>query len=231
VNKLYLITARGGSKGVPGKNIKELYGKPLIYYSLDVAKKLAKDTDICVTTDSQEIIKKVEDYGIKIPFVRPKYLATDAAGSYEVIVHAVKYYQSKGTYYDCVVLLQPTSPFRTKQNVQDALKLYSGKYDMVVSMREARTNPFYQTYIENSDGFMHKVIDTYYTRRQECPKVWEQNGAVYIINVKSLLANTSFSQFKKIKKYEMEDLYSTEIDSIADWNYCEYLLKEKLVSI
>ncbi len=228
---LYLITARGGSKGVPGKNIKELCGKPLIYYSLDVARKLAKDIDICVTTDSLDTKKKVEDYGLKVPFVRPKYLATDTAGSYEVIVHAVKYYQRKGTNYDCVVLLQPTSPFRTKEHVQKALKMFTENYDMVVSMRKARTNPYYQMYAENSKGYLRKVIKTHFTRRQDCPEVWEQNGAIYIIKVKSLLSNNSFSRFKKVKKYVMEEIPSTEIDTLTDWKYCEFLLKEKLVTI
>ena len=106
---LYVIPARGGSKGIPHKNIKLLHGKPLIYYSIDIARSLTNDEHICVSTDDEEIIKVVSDYGLKVPFVRPRELANDTASTNDVLIHALKYYESIGKNYTAIVLLQPTS--------------------------------------------------------------------------------------------------------------------------
>ena len=106
---LVIIPARGGSKGIPHKNIKELEGKPLICYTIDAARKFTTDDNICVSTDDDAIIKVVEAYGLRIPFKRPGYLATDNAGTNGVLLHALDFYERKGNQYDMVVLLQVTS--------------------------------------------------------------------------------------------------------------------------
>ena len=121
---LVIIPARGGSKGIPRKNIKPFDGKPLIYYTIDCARAICSDEDICVSTDDAEIITVVEQYGLKVPFVRPAELATDTAGTYEVLLHALEFYEKRGVHYDVVVLLQNTSPFRAPQQVKEALNLY-----------------------------------------------------------------------------------------------------------
>ena len=90
---VFVIPARGGSKGIPGKNIKPLCGKPLIAYSVEVARQLADDRDICVTTDDERIAQVVKNMGLDVPFMRPDYLATDGCGTYEVLLHAVKFYE------------------------------------------------------------------------------------------------------------------------------------------
>ena len=118
---LVVIPARGGSKGIPHKNIKPLNGKPLICYSIDVARKFTTDEHICVTTDDDEIIKVVEDYGLKVPFKRPEELATDHCGSNEVIQHAYQFYTKQGVQYDAIMLLQPTSPFRKVEFLNEAV--------------------------------------------------------------------------------------------------------------
>ena len=143
---LVIIPARGGSKGIPHKNIKPLNGKPLIHYTIDVARGIASDEDICVSTDDADIIKCVEEYGLKVPFVRPAELATDTAGTYEVLIHALDFYEKQGKTYDVVLLLQNTSPFRTVQHVKEALELYRPDIDMVVSVNETKTNPYYNCY-------------------------------------------------------------------------------------
>ena len=113
---LYIIPARGGSKGIPHKNIKPLNGKPLIYYTIDVARQLTSDENICVSSDDAEIIQAVEDYGLKVPFKRPDHLSTDTATTNDVLLHALNFYQSKGINYEVIILLQPTSPLRTVQH-------------------------------------------------------------------------------------------------------------------
>lgn len=226
---LFVIPARGGSKGIPHKNIKPLGGKPLIRYAIDCARHLANDEDICVTTDDSEIIKCVEDYGLKVPFVRPAYLATDTMGTYEVLLHAFDFYEKLERKYDTIVLLQPTSPFRTSEDVEGTMSLYNDKLDMVVSVKEAATNPYYNSFEEDVNGFL--VIskgDGHYDRRQDAPKVWEYNGAVYVINPNSL-KKEPISAFKKIAKYEMDSLHSLDLDTLLDWKIAELLIKEQSI--
>ena len=168
---LYIIPARGGSKGIPGKNIKPLAGKPLIAYSVEVAQQLAPDCDICVTTDDLEIIATVENMGIKVPFVRPAELATDHSGTYEVLLHALNHYEQQGISYDRIVLLQPTSPFRTVDDVNNCLKLYTPDIDMVVSVKQASANPYYNAFETDENGFLHiSKGEGNYTRRQDARK-------------------------------------------------------------
>ena len=171
---LVVIPARGGSKGIPHKNIKPLAGKPLIYYTIDVARQIVSDDDICVTTDNAEIIDCVENYGLKVPFVRPSELATDTASTYDVLLHALNFYEQQGKHYDAMLLLQNTSPFRTSDQVKEALKLYSNDIDMVVSVKECSANPYYCVFEENSEGFLNiSKGKGNITRRQDAPKVYE----------------------------------------------------------
>lgn len=225
MNILYVIPARGGSKGIPRKNIKLLNGKPLISYAIDTARSLATDDNICVSTDDDEIIQVVENYGLKVPFKRPEYLATDSAGTNEVLLHALDFYEKQGQHYDVIVLLQPTSPFRSAKHVEEAVKLYSSEVDMVVSVKEATANPYYNCFEENQEGVLQiSKGDGHYTRRQDAPKVYEYNGAVYVINTNSLKQRT-LSQFNKRVKYVMDDFHSLDLDNMNDWVFAECLMK------
>lgn len=221
---LFFIPARGGSKGVPGKNIKLLNGKPLIQYSIDIARHLTSSEHICVSTDSTEIAAVVKSNGLDVPFLRPPALATDTAGTYEVIMHALDFYEQKGAFYDIVVVLQPTSPFRTAQQVSSALELYTDNIDMVTSVKETSSNPYYVLFEEDSNGYLAKSKEGNFVRRQDCPPVWELNGSIYIINVSSLKKGPVHS-FKKIVKYEMSEKTSVDIDTPLDWLWAEFLIK------
>lgn len=226
---LVIIPARGGSKGIPHKNIKPLNGKPLIHYTIDVAKGVAKDEDICVSTDDPDIIKCVEDYGLKVPFVRPAELATDTAGTYEVLLHALDFYEKQGRHYDVVLLLQNTSPFRTIKHVKDALSLYSSDIDMVVSVNETKSNPYYNCFEEDPNGFLKKTLDgTMFTRRQDAPVNYEFNGAIYIFNAQRL-KEEHFGNFTKRVKYVMDDLHSVDLDNMIDWKFAEFIINEHLI--
>lgn len=223
---LVVIPARGGSKGLPGKNIKPLNGKPLIYYTIDAAREVVDDSDICVTTDDEYIVSTVEKYGIKVPFLRPSKLASDNAGSYEVLLHALKFYQDKGIRYERIILLQPTSPFRTGHQIKEANKLWNFDLDMVVSVKETKSNPYFLLFEENKHGFLEKSKSGNFLRRQDCPKVWEYNGAIYIINVKSL-QKFKLNEFTKVVKYEMDNFSSLDIDDMMDFLMAETLVKMK----
>jgi CMP-N,N'-diacetyllegionaminic acid synthase len=222
---LYLIPARGGSKGLPGKNIKALCGKPLIYYTLDVVKGVATDADICVSTDSDDIIATVEAYGLKVPFKRPAQLALDTSGSYDVLIHALNYYEALGIKYDNVMLLQPTSPFRKQYHLEEIQSAYNGDIDMIVSVAKSHQNPYFTLFEEGADGFLMKSKQGEFESRQMAPPVYFYNGSLYLINCKSL-KKSPLNQFQKVRKYVMDDLYSVDIDGPLDWALCETILKE-----
>lgn len=226
---LVVIPARGGSKGIPHKNIKPLGGKPLIYYSIDVARQFTTDENICVTTDDPEIISVVEQHDLKVPFVRPAELATDICGSSEVIQHAYQFFAAKGIQYDAIVLLQPTSPFRKVEFLKEAVALYDESIDMVTSVRPAACNPYYDGFEENEDGLLQiSKGDGTIARRQEAPKVWQQNGSIYVINPKSLIEK-GMGGFTKIKKYAMPETYSVDLDTMLDWKMAELIIKEGIL--
>ncbi len=224
---LIIIPARGGSKGLPGKNIKPLNGKPLICYTIDAARGVCSDNNICVSTDDDEIISVVKNYGLDVPFVRPLKLAMDNAGSYEVLLHAIDYYSSIGKEFSTIVLLQPTSPLRDANHIKEAISLYTTNLDMVVSVFETKSNPYYVLAEEDEDGFLQKSKEGNFDRRQDCPKVWEYNGAIYVINVNSL-KNKSMSGFSKVRKYEMDHLSSVDIDDQLDFDICEKILERRM---
>ena len=233
---LFLIPARGGSKGIPNKNIIKLYSKPLIGYTIEACLKASKifDSEICVSTDSSDIKKIAEDFGIKVPFLRPDVLSTDTASSEQVILHALDWYQKKGINFDFLVLLQPTSPLRKFCHIVEAINLFlensQNRIDMAVSVKISKANPYFNLYEENDNGLLTKTIKSSYTRRQDCPKTFEYNGAIYVINIDSL-REKSIIDFDKIKKYVMDEVSSLDLDETEDLLLCEYYLQKSLNSI
>jgi CMP-N,N'-diacetyllegionaminic acid synthase len=219
---LYVIPARGGSKGIPRKNIKLLNGKPLIYYSIDVARQLTDDINICVSTDDDEIIKVVENYGLKVPFKRPNYLATDTATTNDVLLHAINFYEAKGIYYDLLVLLQPTSPLRNATHIKEALNLYHEQLDMVVSVKKSYAPAILCT--ENENGFLEFCFNKSGLRRQDFSTFYEYNGAIYVINIEKL-KKIEIGEFTSKKKYVMDEISSLDIDTPLDWIIAENIIK------
>ncbi len=224
---LCVIPARGGSKGIKKKNIKELAGKPLIYYSIDIARAFFQDSDICVTSDDDEIIDTVKSAGLSVPFKRPAELSGDSAGTYETLLHAINYYEEKGVYYDTLMLLQPTSPIRQKNDLKNMIDLYRNQADMVVSVGVSHHNPYFNLFEEDSTGYLQKSKPGNLKTRQECPPVYFYNGSVYLINVASL-KQKPISQFEKVCKYVMDEIHSVDIDTPLDWLVCEEIIKAEL---
>lgn len=221
---LFVITARGGSKGLPGKNIKDLCGKPLIAYSIDVARAFTDDENICVSTDSEEIKQVVETYGLKVPFLRPDYLATDTATSNDVLVHAVQFYEQQGRHYTRLCLLQPTSPLRTVEDVQGALSLYRDDIDMVVSVQKSHAPAVLCQ--ENAEGFVELTFNKKGAGRQQLTDMYEYNGAVYVIRIPSLLEK-GMGGFTRRLKYVMSKEHSVDIDDLIDFQLVETMLKNQ----
>lgn len=221
---LVVIPARGGSKGLPGKNIKPLNGKPLILYTVEAAREVFPDELICVSTDDEEIKKVVEASGLEVPFLRPAHLATDQSGTHEVLLHAINFHEQNGYYPDTLILLQPTSPLRNASHIKEALAVYDESCDMVISVNETKANPYYTLREETKDGWLVKSKEGNFTRRQDCPKVYEVNGAIYIANI-NITKEMTFSYFKNVKKYVMKKEYSIDIDTNSDYILASILIK------
>ncbi|MBN2519485.1 MAG: acylneuraminate cytidylyltransferase family protein [Bacteroidales bacterium] len=223
---LYLIPARKGSKGITHKNTRLLNGKPLISHTIECALEVADSADICISTNDEDVVEICKKYNIEIPFLRPEELASDTAGQYDVIKHAYNQYKINGLYYDAVILLQPTSPLRKPLNVREAKMLYSNNIDMVVSVCETKSNPYFVLYEENEHGFLIKSKKGHFIRRQDCPKVWEFNGAIYVINHMALEKYNSFNDFCKIIKYPMNEYNSVDIDNELDFMIAELIMNK-----
>ena len=169
----------------------------------------------------------MQKVGYSVPFLRPAELASDTAGSYEVIMHAIKFYEELGRNYDKVILLQPTSPFRTSNHVKEALNLFNQEYDMVVSVREPKKDLLSVLMIEDEMGWLHRNNFTKDVNSTSKGKMFELNGAVYVINVPSLKRSTLL-QFTKVKKYVMDEVSSLDIDSPLDWLVAEALFQQNI---
>ena len=220
---LVVIPARGGSKGVPGKNIKLLGDKPLIQYTIDIAKEVFPSEVICVSTDNHKIKAVVEKLDLSVPFIRPAELATDYSGTNEVLLYAVNYYESKGYIPDTLILLQPTSPFRTAKHLREALNLFDDNCEMVVSVRETKSNPYFILREENDQGWLVKSKKSNFIRRQDCPKVYEINGAIYIVGI-NVLKEKPMQELYRVRKYLMDEVSSHDIDSMLDWELAERII-------
>ena len=226
---LVIIPAREGSKGLPGKNIKLLDGKPLIHYTIEAAREIFDDEDIYVSTDSEEIKQVSEQAGIKIPYLRPKSLARNISSTQDVILHTLSHYvKLNNEEPDIIVLLQPTSPLRQSSHIKEALQYWRNNIDMVVSVKETNSNPYYVLFEENKNGFLRKSKKGDFTRRQDCPKVWEYNGAIYLINPSSIRA-TKINNFTKVVKYQMSEIASIDIDSELDFKLAEFITENERV--
>lgn len=225
---LVVIPARGGSKGIPRKNLKLLGDKPLIAYTIEVARELFADAQICVSTDDDEIAAFARTYGDIVPFMRPAHLSTDEASSQDVILHALDFYREKE--YKAVVLLQPTSPFRKKAHVEACLELFNPSVaDMVTTVSETHANPYFNLMEENDEGFLTRSKPSGFTRRQDCPPVYALNGAVYVINTQSV-RNKPIAQFEKVQKVVMSALESVDLDTPLDWKIATLILAESAQS-
>lgn len=221
---LWLVPARGGSKGIPGKNVRPFAGRPLVLRALDQALALAAPGDtVYLSTDSDEIRNLGLQLGDVAPFKRPAELASDTASTYDVLLHALAEFERRGKIFGRLVLLQPTSPFRTLDDIRRTLDAWHPGIDMAVTVTEAKANPYFNAFEADSGGFLHlSKGDGSVARRQDAPKVWEYTGAVYAITV-SALALSPMSRFKRIVPVPVDASHSVDLDTPEDWAVAETL--------
>lgn len=223
---LVVIPARKGSKGFPKKNLKKLNNKPLIAYTIEAAKECLFEEEICITTDDRDIADLATSYNLPPQFLRPPHLSSDTASMIDVLKHCVEFYENKEIFFKTLILLQPTSPFRTSEHIKDAMALYEQEeIDMLVSVKETKANPYFNLFEQNQKGYLVKSKRSNHSRRQDVPKVYEYNGAIYIINVDALKKVKSLDNLIKVKKYVMSSLSSIDIDNELDWILADQIAK------
>ena len=217
---LAIIPARGGSKGLPGKNIRPLAGKPLIAWTIEAARQSRYIDRLILSSDAEEIIRIAREWGCDVPFVRPSELARDETPGMEPVMHALD--QCPG--FDVVVLLQPTSPCRSHRDIDACLELLRDRHaPAVVSVTESPCHPAW-TYRVESDATMRPFLETAATRRQDLPSAFCLNGAVYAATHQSLIEARSFMGEQTLA-YLMPRERSVDIDDAVDLALAEALLR------
>jgi CMP-N,N'-diacetyllegionaminic acid synthase len=219
-----LITARGGSKGIPRKNIKLLGGKPLIIWTIEAALGSTMLSDVVVSTDDPEIADIALRAGAQVPFMRPSELAQDQTPGIDPVLHAL----DQLPHYDSVLLLQPTSPLRTSADIDGCMNMIAEKKSLsVVSVSEADTHPYW-IYRLNTDQTMARFVNAApIARRQDLPLAFALNGAMYFAQSNWLRRSRSLVA-EETQAYVMSRENSVDLDTPLDWKYAEFLLKELL---
>lgn len=225
---LCVIPARGGSKGLPGKNIKEISGRPLIAYSIEQAKGAKYVDRIIVSTENREIADIARRYGAEVPFMRPRKLATDDCSIIDVLLHAMDWMENKGKCkFDILVLLHATAPLRTTEDIDNSIKLLADKKaDNVFSVTEAHRNPYFNMVEVRENGTVGLVKSGSFVTRQSAPRVFDMNASIYVW-WKDVLRKKKSVFLKKSHVYIMPRERSVDIDDYLDFRIAEMLLKEK----
>ncbi|MCJ8007611.1 cytidylyltransferase domain-containing protein [Lederbergia wuyishanensis] len=230
MNRICTICARGGSKGVKNKNIRDLLDIPLIAHSIIQAKKSSMFEVIAVSSDSNDILAIAKEYGADLLIERPKELATDQAAKLPVIQHCVKVSEEKlDRKFDIVVDLDATSPLRSIEDIVQSLTQFEGNKDAtnLITGAPARRSPYFNL-VEVIDSYvsLSKPLEKGIVRRQDAPKSYDMNASIYIWRRESLLKSTSVFQSNTIL-YEMPEERSIDIDSELDFEFVSFLAKKR----
>lgn len=228
---LGLIPARGGSKGIPGKNRKELYGKPLMQYTIEAALNSKQLDSVVFSSEDAQLIELAASLGADIPFVRPTELALDTSGSLSVAQHALNTLEEQGKRYDAVCLLQVTNPFRTTKFIDEAvLKFKNSNMDSLLSVLEVphEYNPHW-VFKSTTDGLLELATGEaeIIKRRQDLPKAFIRDGSIYITRSVVLLEEESLYG-KNIGYIESDPSRHVNIDTMTDWNKAVELAQKLL---
>lgn len=225
---LGIVPARGGSKGLPGKNTKLLYGKPLIGWTIETALRSSYLDEVMVTTDSPEIAEVAKKCGASIPFLRPPELAQDSSATIDAIVHAIDFYKQHGRNFDFICLLEPTSPLREQEDIDRPLEiLMTGSADAIVGISKTiGTNPAFLVTLDTDGRLQYLDKNSRTLRRQDIPDVYFFEGTIYFSKTDILLNKKTFYHANTIG-YEVPKWKSLEIDDIWDFVMVEAIMKHR----
>jgi CMP-N-acetylneuraminic acid synthetase len=224
------IFARGGSKGVPGKNIKEICGKPLIAYPIEIAKEIESIEKIFVSTEDDNIATVAKEFGADI-IPRPHDLAQDDSPEWLAWQHAVKWLEEKGESFDIFVSLPTTSPLRNKKDITQCLATLDDKTDIVVGVSEATRSPYFNMVRKDYNGFLKVFLedDNKYTRRQETPAIYDMTTVAYVSR-SEFIRNATGIFDGKVKGVNIPSERALDIDTELDFEIAEFLMDKVLRS-
>ena len=230
MKRFAFIFARGGSKGVPGKNIKEIYGKPLIAYSIEIAKEIESIEKVFVSTEDNNIATVAKNFGAEI-IPRPQRLAQDTSPEWIAWQHAVKWLEEEKENFDIFISLPATSPLRNKKDISQCISSLDERTDMVVGITEANRSPYFNMVEKNDDGFINILIknDNGYTRRQETPTVFDMTTVAYVTRPE-FIRNYKGIFEGKVKGVEIPAERALDIDTELDFEIAEFLMYKELKS-
>ena len=224
---LVVIPARGGSKRVPGKNIRLLGGKPLIEWSIDVAKKVFKPNEILVSTDDDEIATIAKKRNVLVPWLRPPDLSLDESKSAEVVIHAVNWYEDKFGLIDGVILLQPTSPFRTEATLRSAIKLYENNdRKSIVTVSPSNLNPKWNFTIEKDRLVPSMLLDDFNLQIHDSTSLFSLNGLIYIISPSEIRLTNNFIGPNTVPLIVNSEREAIDIDTEFEFKVASFLCNE-----
>ena len=225
-----IIPARGGARGLPGKNVRDLCGKPLIAWTIDTARKSGAVDEIVVTTDSSEIADIARDCGASVPFLRPEELASDASPTIAAVDHALTFYlRERQRRFDYTVLLEPTSPLREDDDIDRMLRLLDERreaFDAIVSLGEVSEHPSIVKRLRDHvvEPFCPELAQ--HTRRQDNESAWFPYGVAYVVKTDVLLAERSFYP-PRCLGFPIQRYQNYEIDSIYDFICVEAIMRHR----
>lgn len=222
---LAIIPARGGSKGLPRKNVMELGGMPLLSWTIQAAKRSKYVDRVILSSDDEEICAVAKDYDCDVPFIRPSELASDTSDSASVVSHAL---EQAGTGFDIIILLQPTSPFRNEKNIDDALEQFVYNEALsLVSVAQLNKSPEWLFSLNSENNRLSQLFlnNGLVTRRQDSQKAYFLNGAIYIFDKNYFIKSNRFIDEHTLA-YVMETSASLDIDTIEDFNYARFKLEK-----
>lgn len=224
---LAVIPARGGSKGVPNKNIKELLGKPLIAYTIEQARNSQYIDRTVVSTDSPAIADIAVSYGAEVPFLRPEELATDQSGTIDVLVHAIDWLEKNENYkFDILVLLHATTPLREPEDIDHSIELLvENGAENVFTVTEAHRNPYFNM-VEIRNNKVGLVKKGNYVTRQTAPEVFDMNSSIYVW-WKDIFKKNKSVILENSRIYIMPKTRSVDIDDAFDFKIAEMLLTDQ----
>lgn len=232
MNVLVTIAARGGSKGVPNKNIRSLSGRPLIAHTIAQAHAWGRGTHIVVTTDSPQIAQCARECGAEAPFLRPAEFATDSSSKFPALRHALMEMERlKGIRYEAVVDLDPTSPVRKRADLDTCLDRFQREnLQTLFSATVAHKNPYFNLVELNERGVpvLSKGMPGTVLSRQQAPKVYSINGSIYVFSRDHLLSGPETSLTAQSAIHVMDDLAGVDIDREVDFRFLEFLISERL---
>lgn len=227
-----VIPARGGSKGVPQKNIKDLCGKPLICYAIEAASASQQIEQVVVSTDCEEIAQVARDAGASVPFMRPSELAQDQSGMMPVLAHALTEMEKiKNQSIEGIALVDPTAPFRLPSDIDQAVELFrSQSCEAVISGHTAHRSPWFNM-VKKNGGFVQLVNDGEgsVVRRQDAPKIYDLNTVVWVWGRDAIIRQDRIP--KKTLLYEVPSIRGIDIDTELDFKIAEYLMKEQAIPL